>query len=135
MARPKIPRWVGQPPRHVSFKPAGVPQHELQQVSISLDELEAIRLVDLQGLYQEAAAEEMNVSRQTLGRILSDARCKIADALVHGKVLLLAGGEVCKRPMREFECTKCGHSWQLQFGGGPPQVCPSCGNSHIRRMF
>jgi len=59
-----------------------------------VDELEAIRLADLHGLYQEDAAKQMNVSRQTLGRILESAHKKIADTLVNGKALLIEGGPV-----------------------------------------
>jgi len=59
-----------------------------------VDEFEAIRLTDLEGLYQADAAEKMNISRQTLGRILESAHKKIADALVHGKALLIKGGPI-----------------------------------------
>ncbi len=67
---------------------------DLQQVSLTVDELEAVRLADLQGLYQSDAAEKMNISRQTFGRILESAHKKIADALVHGKALRIEGGPV-----------------------------------------
>jgi predicted DNA-binding protein (UPF0251 family) len=66
----------------------------LQQTTLTVDELEAVRLADLQGLYQEQAAEKMNVSRQTFGRIIESAHKKIADALVNGKALLIQGGSV-----------------------------------------
>ena len=54
--------------------------------------MEAIRLSDFQGLDQEAAAGMMDVSRQTFGRILAEARAIVADALVMGKVLRIEGG-------------------------------------------
>ncbi len=60
---------------------------ELEEVSISLDELEAIKLADCEGLYHEEAATKMAVSRPTFGRILQEARRKVADAIVHGKGL------------------------------------------------
>jgi predicted DNA-binding protein (UPF0251 family) len=66
----------------------------LEQVSLTVDELEAIRLADLEGLYQEKAAQRMNVSRQTFGRIIEAAHKKIADALVHGKALSITGGSI-----------------------------------------
>jgi predicted DNA-binding protein (UPF0251 family) len=66
----------------------------LQQITLTVDEFEAIRLTDLEGLYQEQAAKKMNISRQTLGRILESAHKKIADALVNGKALLIEGGPV-----------------------------------------
>lgn len=58
-----------------------------EQVTLDLDELEALRLADLLGLYQEQAAEKMGVSRATFGRILESAHRKVAGALVEGKVL------------------------------------------------
>jgi predicted DNA-binding protein (UPF0251 family) len=64
----------------------------LEQVNLTVDEIEAIRLVDLEGMYQAQAAEKMNVSRQTLGRIIESAHKKIAEALVNGKALLIEGG-------------------------------------------
>jgi len=66
----------------------------LQHITLTVDELEAIRLADLQGLYQEQAAEKMNISRQTFGRIIESAHKKIADALVNGKALSIQGGSV-----------------------------------------
>lgn len=61
---------------------------------MTLDEFEALRLADLDGLYQEKAAAEMNVSRPTFSRIIASARLKVADALVHGKALRIEGGPV-----------------------------------------
>jgi len=61
---------------------------------MTLDELEALRLVDHEGLYQDAAGQRMGVSRQTLGRILESARKKVAGALVLGRALRIEGGPV-----------------------------------------
>lgn len=80
---------------HVAYyKPRGVPLSALQCVELAVDELEALRLADLEGLYQEEAAQRMNVSRQTFGRIIEAAHKKVADALVHGKALSIEGGPV-----------------------------------------
>ena len=65
---------------------------QLDEVVLSIDESEAIRLADLEGFYQEEAALRMNVSRQTFGRIVSSARGKIAQAIIHGKALRIDGG-------------------------------------------
>ena len=81
-------------PQVTFYKPRGVPLSVLQQVNLTFDELEAIRLADFQGLYQEQAAEKMNISRQTFGRIIESAHKKIADALVNGKALSIEGGPV-----------------------------------------
>jgi len=61
---------------------------------MTLDEFEAIRLADLDGLYQEQAAAQMNVSRATFSRIIEAAHRKLADVLVHGKALRIEGGVV-----------------------------------------
>lgn len=69
------------------FKPRGIPLVQLDEVVLNLDELEAIRLADYEGLYHEQAAEKMNISRPTFGRILSEARRKVAEVIVEGKAL------------------------------------------------
>jgi len=66
----------------------------LEEVSLTFDEIEAIRLADLEDLYQEQVAKNMGVSRQTVGRILVSARKKIAEALVTGKAIRLEGGQI-----------------------------------------
>jgi uncharacterized protein len=77
------------------FKPVGVPLRELEEVVMTLDEFEALRLADLEELYQEEAAARMEISRPTFGRVLKVARRKVAEVLVHGKVLRIEGGPVC----------------------------------------
>ena len=103
MPRNKCCRIVSSEPACTFFKPAGVPARQLAQIALTVDELEALRLADYQGLYHEQAAELMNVSRQTFGRIVSRARCQVAQALIEGKALKIEGGvfEVGKhgRPM------------------------------------
>ncbi len=87
MPRPFCKRFVGWQPQVALFKPAGIPAGELEIVVLSLDEVEALRLADLNGQYQEAAADQMKISRATFARIVESARRKVADALVHGKAL------------------------------------------------
>ena len=94
MPRPRHCRRVGCLPQANFYKPRGIPLSVLQHVNLTVDELEAIRLADLQGLYQEQAAEKMSISRQTFGRILESAHKKIADALVNGKALSIEGGTI-----------------------------------------
>jgi predicted DNA-binding protein (UPF0251 family) len=94
MPRPRHCRRVAHIPQVNYYKPRGVPLSVLEQVTLTVDELEAIRLTDLEGLYQADAAEKMNISRQTLGRVIESAHKKIADALVSGKALLIEGGSV-----------------------------------------
>lgn len=76
------------------FKPAGIPAGILEHVTLGFDQVEAIRLADLEGLYQEAAALRMGVSRQTFGRIIESARRAVADAIINGKCLHIDGGHV-----------------------------------------
>ena len=64
--------------------------HTLEEIALELDELEALRLADLEGLYQADVALQMGVSRQTIGNILERAHRKIADALINGKALRIA---------------------------------------------
>jgi len=94
MPRPITGRRVGcRLPQQV-FKPAGVPARALEEVILGLDGAEAIRLADLEGLYQDAAAHRMGVSRQTFGRIIEAARRAVADAVINGKRLRIEGGEI-----------------------------------------
>ena len=89
MSRPKKDRCIRCNPNAIYFKPRGIPLVHLDEVHLNLDELEAIRLADYEGLYHEQAAEKMNISRPTFGRILSEARRKIAEAVVDGKALMI----------------------------------------------
>ena len=106
MSRPVQTRKIDFVPRVTFFKPAGVPRVELEETTLTLDELEALRLADLNGLYQEQAAPKMNVSRSAFARILDSARRKVADALVHGKCLRLEGGVVRAGPGRAGACPR-----------------------------
>ncbi len=126
MARPQCCRRIGKEPPCGVFKPEGMPDGSLEEVVLSLDEFEALRLADLEGLYQEQAAASMNVSRQTFGRIIDGARRKTAQALILGRVLRIAGGVVEKPETRRFECPDCQHSWELCCVGECPQGCPNC---------
>ena len=121
MPRPPCCRRVEGKPAASVFKPAGVPSSELEEVVMALDEFEAVRLADLDGLYQEGAAERMGVSRSTFSRIIDSAHRKIADVMVHGKALRIEGGPVREAPSRR--CASCSAEWR----GG--EDCPSCGDA------
>jgi len=118
-----------------AFKPAGVPGHDLAEVTLSLDELEATRLADLEGLYQEEAARLMEVSRQTFGNIVAAARRKLADCVVNGKLLRIQGGAVRLAGPRAFACESCRRHWSLPFGTGRPEACPGCRSHDIHRTI
>jgi predicted DNA-binding protein (UPF0251 family) len=91
-------RQIGFVPGVIYFKPAGIPLRDMEEVVVALDELESLRLADLQGLYQEKAAEQMKISRPTFARVVESARKKVADALINGKALRLEGGPVIHPP-------------------------------------
>lgn len=130
MSRPPIERSVGGVPRITLFKPAGVPTRELEQLQLAVDELEAIRLVDLEALSHEQAAEAMGVSRQTVGRVLERGRGKVADALVSGKAILIGGGQYRVEP-RQLRCFACGERWtESDTESGSPS-CPRCGSTDV----
>lgn len=133
MPRPQCPRRVSAIPSRNYFKPRGVPVAQLEEIVLTIDELEALRLADLEGLYHDQAATRMNISRPTFGRIVGSARKKVAGALVKGKALRIEGGSVELPAMRSFSCSDCGHTWELPFGTGRPEDCPSCGSSAFRR--
>ena len=94
MPRPCCTKTINNLSKHDVFKPNGIPMSELEEVLLSLDELEALRLSDAEGLYQEAAARAMGISRQTFGRIIESARHKTANAILNGKALRITGGNV-----------------------------------------
>lgn len=133
MVRPKLCRIVSWQPGCRQFSPVGVPAEKLDRVVLTVDELEAIRLADLQGLYQEEAARRMGVSRQTFGRIISSGRRKVAQALTEGLALLIEGGTFTMAQMRVFHCSECGHCWEIPFGTGRPAECPQCHSKNFHR--
>jgi uncharacterized protein len=90
MVRPIKCRMIGVSPAATYFKPRGIAMFMLEEVSLELDELEALRLADFEALYQADAAERMGISRQTFANIVERARHKVADALIHGKALKIS---------------------------------------------
>ena len=138
--RPKNCRRVKDTPRVRCFKPQGIPRAQLEEVIVTVDELEAIRLADLEELYQAEAAEKMNVSRQTFGRILESAHKKVAEAIVSGKSIVFRGGVFMKdEEIRETKqdfcvCPKCGT--EAEHRPGVPcrnMKCDRCGVSMVRK--
>ena len=94
MPRPFCSRRIAGRPVASIFEPVGIPLRALEEVVMTLDEFEAIRLADLDDQYQEQAADQMGVSRATFSRIVDSAHHKLADAIVHGKALRIEGGPV-----------------------------------------
>jgi len=139
MPRPLKPRRIIFDPDVTYFKPRAVPLSMLEEVDLTIDELEAIRLCDFKGLDQIKAAKKMKISQSTLGRILTSGRKKIAEALIEGKAIRIRGG-VIKMPksrMRKFKCEKCKNEWQEPFGTGKlglEMICPKCKSKSVHRI-
>lgn len=93
--RPKKTRWIKCHPQERCFKPLCQPLNKLENVYLTLDEFEAIRLASLEGLKQVDAAKRLKISRPTFSRIISSAHKKIADGLVNIKAIRIEGG-CCK---------------------------------------
>jgi uncharacterized protein len=135
MARPVKSRSVSFMIGSSYFKPEGVPFKCLEEVRLSVEEAETIRLKDLDGLEQEEGAVKMKVSRATFQRVLVSARRKIADALLNGKAVRIEGGHFEMSPGR-FRCSS-GHEWEIPFESMvkmPPQFCPTCKTSVIEQL-
>jgi predicted DNA-binding protein (UPF0251 family) len=92
MSRPRLCRRISFNPEITYCKPRGVPLAELKEAILNVDEFEAVRLKDLEGLEQEECAKRMNISQPTFHRLASSARRKIADSIVNGKALKIEGG-------------------------------------------
>jgi len=133
MPRPRCCRRVAGRPACGLFTPAGGACGAREEVVLAVDELEALRLADLEGLYQEQAAGRMKVSRQTFARIVESARKKVAAALVQGKALRIQGGVVEVAAMRKFTCSECKRDWDVPHGTPRPRKCPACGGVNIHR--
>ncbi|QTA89342.1 DUF134 domain-containing protein [Desulfonema magnum] len=135
MVRPKKNRIVAFNPEISYFKPRGIPMVELEEVHLTVDEREAIRLSDLLGMPYEEAGREMGISRATFGRIIQHARKIVADALINGKAINIEGGNyTIADEMRIFICEKCNHKWVEAWGTGRPQKCPSCNHEYFQRV-
>ncbi|MGE4318937.1 MAG: DUF134 domain-containing protein [Deferribacterales bacterium] len=104
MPRPSKPRIIGVQPEICNFKPRGIPAKKLKAVNLTLDEYEAVRLADYEGLSHEDASVLMNISRPTFSRLVEKARVKIATFLIEGTELCIAGGNV---HFQERGCHMC----------------------------
>lgn len=126
MSRPKCCRHVSVMPNRTCFCPKDALSLRLEEVILTVDEFEAIRLADLEELYQEQAAALMNVSRQTFGRIIGEARRKLADVLVNGKVLKIEGGPVSMEEAKRVACDRCRREFSPERKVTGKALCPHC---------
>ena len=132
MPRPRKCRRIESIPGTTYFKPAGIPMRMLEDVHLTIDEVEALRLKEIEELDQETGAERMGISRPTFQRILASARKKVADAVLNGKAIRIEGGifAMANSPYRCFN----GHEWNVPFEemtSAPPEFCPTCDSPRI----
>lgn len=92
MPRPRLCRRIRFRPGITYFKPAGVRITELDEVVLTFEEYEAIRLIDLEGVNQGKAGKQMKISQPTLSRLLKSARKKLSEAIIKGKAIKIEGG-------------------------------------------
>jgi uncharacterized protein len=118
--RPRCPRRIEREPEVTYFKPRGIPLHELEVVVLTVEELEVIRLLDLEGMDQEQAAQRMGISRRAFWEDLQSGRRKVADALIRGKAIEIKGGSYSMDADRRSGPARCGHRCH-QGTAGPTQ--------------
>ena len=139
MGKPKKERNVLYPPKVGYFKPQGIPLFQLEQIVLNIDEYEAVRLVDYEGLDQEHAARSLGISRPTCARIVEVAHRKIAEAITQGKAIRIEGGSFIL--MRNLlRCGNCGQTWESDAGGSSgdsaakkpaSRPCPKCSGTRV----
>lgn len=128
MARPRRCRRICEEPAYESFIPEGIPCGG--PVRLALDEYEALRLIDLEKLTHEQCARQMDISRTTVTEIYEAAREKVADCIVNGRPLVIAGGDYrlcdgsavryCRKACRRLQAGSGENSGK---GAGPCQPC------------
>lgn len=135
MARPTKWRRIENVPSVLNFSPSGDEVPEGLRNVLKIEELEAIRLKDLEGLEQGECAERMEISRPTFQRILISAREKIADSLIKGKSISIDGGNFT-RNICSVKCLECGKTWMESFENldaikNAEYPCPACGSTKV----
>src|SRR5690554_3172186 len=129
VVRPTKERRVEFIPEYNYFKPVGIPRKELEEICLNIEEIEALRLKDMEGLTQEEAAEKMDVSRPTFQRILTEARKKLVKALIEGYAIRFQGGNY--RLVDKYRCKGCGREFRPglnRMRRGRRDYCTDCDN-------
>jgi predicted DNA-binding protein (UPF0251 family) len=130
MPRPKNNRIVHEPPLFSEFKPVGVPGRSLEEILLSLDEFEAVRLADFVGMSHEEAADEMGISRSTFSRLIEKSRKIIAEFIFQGRLLTIDGGNIHFR-RNIIQCSDCGHMFKIKIDSTVSE-CPEC---HSKKLL
>jgi len=134
LARPVKWRRIDNIPTVYQFNPSDQNSATGENI-LKLEELEAIRLKDLEGLEQADCAKQMEVSRPTFQRILLSAREKIADSLIHGKSIRIDGGHYT-RNICPIRCLDCGREWveSLESIEKETEVVTKCPKCHSEKL-
>jgi len=135
LARPTKWRRVEFIPNFSYFVPSDLAGGKIQENIIKIEEAEALRLKDLEGLEQEDCAAKMEISRQTFQRILNSARRKVADSIINGKAIRIEGGTYT-RNICPVKCLSCGKEWKESFENFEKILegnynCPNCHSKRI----
>jgi uncharacterized protein len=135
VARPIKWRKIEHIPAIPYFIPSQTDTTDSPGNILKLEEVEAIRLKDLEGLEQKECAERMEVSRPTFQRILLSAREKLADSLINAKSIRIDGGNFT-RNICYVQCTNCGKEWsesyeQLEDIKNGDYKCPTCSSTEV----
>lgn len=135
MARPPKKRYVKHRLSYRDFGPLDVHvdfSDDSKVVVLAADQLEAMRLADLEGMSHNDAADFMKVSRQTFGRIIEQARQLVTLALINGKLIRLEYDSSIEFVEREVKCIECGCEWMLSNDkDGGVVTCKSCGSDEV----
>lgn len=129
MPRPQKDRKVAKPPIYSCFKPAGIRRRGLDKVFLKLDEYEAVRLADHEGMEHSEASELMHISRSTFTRLIEKARGKLAEFIIEGKQLQIEGGSV-HFSRNIYKCNKCGNIITATIDKVISK-CPKCKSSDL----
>jgi len=109
--------------------PGGSLNVEIEEIVLKVEELEAMRLKDIEELNQEECAERMQVSRQTFQNIIDSARKKIAVALTLGNAIRINGGNY-RATFCKFKCFDCGNIYETNYEQDK-YICPACGSEKV----
>lgn len=129
MPRPVRCRRVEYFPENTYFIPVGKHKCEVKETLLKIEELEAMRLKDIEELSQEECAERMQVSRQTFQNIIDSARKKVAIALTEGNAINISGGHYTTKQC-QLKCSSCGNVYDINFEQDR-NICPACGSADV----
>ena len=132
MSRTRKQKFIEGPPLFTAFKPMGVSCRKDSYVSLSLDEFEAVRLADYQGLDHAEAAEQMGTSRSTFSRLVMRARHKMAAFMIDGRQLVIEGGNIDFR-CNVIQCQDCGSEVKVKIDSNVCE-CAECSSQNITKL-